>query len=504
MESTKDLRILILEGTPPDAELMLRSLSESGLEFKAKMVDAPESFATALSEFDPDILLTNFKLQGFDGTTAVKTARAQSADLPIILVSELQDDAALEVIKAGADDYVLKDRLIRLPFVVRRSLLQAAERRARRRAERAMRTLSAGNQALVHATDEGLLLREMCGVIVKQGGYRMAWIGTAENDAGKTVRLAASADHDDDYIANARISWADVPQGRGPTGTAIRTGAVVVSQDIATNPIMAPWREAALPRGFAASIALPIKDQSGVLGALTIYASEPDAFDLEEQALLTELVADLSFGLTALRDRRERDVARKHLQRTMEDMIEALATTVEARDPYTAGHQRRVAKLAAAIAREMHLPEQQVHGIYLAGLVHDVGKIHFPAEILMKPGPLSALERAMIETHAQLGYDILKNIDFPWPIAQAVLQHHERIDGSGYPNRLQGDAICLEARIIAVADHVEAMTSERAHRKPFARQAAMDEIEKGKGKLYDVGAADACLEIYHTGRLVLD
>src|SRR5581483_9032303 len=188
----------------------------------------------------------------------------------------------------------------------RRALLQAAESRARRRAERALRTLSAGNQALVHAIDEATLLREMCGVIVRQSGYRMAWVGVAESDAAKTVRPVASADDDQGYLAAARVSWADVPEGQGPTGTAIRMGQVQVCQDIATNARMVPWREMALKHGFAASIALPIKDRTGVFAALTIYATEPDAFDAAEQGLLTELADDLSFGVLAMRDRVER------------------------------------------------------------------------------------------------------------------------------------------------------------------------------------------------------
>jgi putative nucleotidyltransferase with HDIG domain len=499
------LRVLMLEDQPSDAALIERELRHAGIKFQLIRTDRREPFTRALEEFAADIVLVDYTLPDFDGISAVRLVRSRSADLPVILVTgALRDEAALEVIEAGANDYVLKERLVQLPFAVRRSLLQAGENRARRRAERALRTLSGGNQALVHADEEATLLEEMCRVVVEKGGYRMAWIGIAEHDETKTVRPAACAGHDDGYTARARVRWDESEQGHGPTGTAIRTGEVQVNQDFASNPSLAPWRADALERGFASSIALPITDRTGVFGALTIYAAEPEAFDGAEQELLSELATDLSYGVAALRDRLERDAGAKRLQRSMESTIEALASTVEARDPYTAGHQRRVAKLAASIAREMRLPEDRIHAIYLAGIVHDVGKIHFPAEILMKPGPLTPIERALIETHAQLGYDILKGIDFPWPIAQAVLQHHERLDGSGYPNRLRGDAIILDARILAVADVVEAMTSQRPHRQPAARAAAVQEIEKGRGRLYDPDVAGACLEIHRSGRLVLE
>ncbi|HQT26759.1 MAG TPA: HD-GYP domain-containing protein [Burkholderiales bacterium] len=184
----------------------------------------------------------------------------------------------------------------------------------------------------------------------------------------------------------------------------------------------------------------------------------------------------------------------------MEDAIEAISATVEMRDPYTAGHQRRVSNLAAAIAKEMGLQEDRIYGISLAGIVHDLGKIHIPAEILSKPSRLGELEYSMIKIHPQAGYDILKGIDFPWPIAKIVLQHHERLDGSGYPGGLSGDDILLEARILSVADVVESMTSHRPYRPGLGLGAALDEIEKGRGSRYDPEAVDSCLRLFREHR----
>lgn len=184
------------------------------------------------------------------------------------------------------------------------------------------------------------------------------------------------------------------------------------------------------------------------------------------------------------------------LKNSLLDSISAISATVEMRDPYTAGHQRRVAQLSTAIAVELGMSEQQVEGLYLASVVHDVGKVKIPAEILSKPGKLTEVERALIQQHAQAGYDILKSVDFPWPIAQFVLQHHERMDGSGYPNGLQGEAILLEARILALADVIEAMASHRPYRPSLGIEATLAEISSQRGTLFDADAVDAALRLF--------
>jgi PAS domain S-box-containing protein len=175
--------------------------------------------------------------------------------------------------------------------------------------------------------------------------------------------------------------------------------------------------------------------------------------------------------------------------------VQAIAVTVETKDPYTAGHQRRVADVACAIATEMNLPADQIDGIRMAAAIHDLGKISVPAEILSKPTKLTAIEFSLIKTHSQSGYDILKDIDFPWPVARTVLEHHERMNGSGYPNGLTGDNMLLESRILAVADVVESMASYRPYRPALGIDAALNEIEKNRGTLYDNAVVDACLRL---------
>jgi len=184
------------------------------------------------------------------------------------------------------------------------------------------------------------------------------------------------------------------------------------------------------------------------------------------------------------------------LRTSLLDSISAFAAILEMRDPYTAGHQRRVAHLAIAIAKEMRLPEEQVEGINLASVVHDIGKIYVPAEILSKPGSLTGLEFGLIKEHAQKGYEILNPIDFPWPIAQIVQQHHERLDGSGYPQGIKGDQITLEARILSVADVVEAMSSHRPYRAGLGIDAALEEIDAQRGSHFDPQVVDACISLF--------
>ena len=195
--------------------------------------------------------------------------------------------------------------------------------------------------------------------------------------------------------------------------------------------------------------------------------------------------------------------AEEQLRQTLNRLKKAVGTTIavlgtasETRDPYTAGHQKRVADLARTIATEMGLSTNTIEGIRMAGSIHDIGKLSIPAEILSKPTKLTNIEYSLIKGHPQIGYEMLKDVESPWPLAQIVYQHHERMNGSGYPRNLKGDDILIEARIMAVADVVEAMASHRPYRPGLGIEAALEEIEKNKGILYDDVVADACLKVF--------
>ena len=402
------------------------------------------------------------------------------------------------------------------------------------------------NHNLVHASSEDVLLQAICKTIVEQRGYRLAWVGYAQHDESKSIKIMAISDPDEDYPEVILPTWAESELGMGPSGRAIRSGATQVCQDIANDPLYRPWRDEALKRGYAASIAMPLLNEGNtVIGNLTVYATEVNAFTPAEIDLLEEMVGNLAFGVLTLHTRHERDlaliqnkeqlvqlvfqneekekraaelaiankelvfqneekekraaeltIANKELQDSLEDTVRAIATIGEMRDPYTSGHQVRVADLAAAIAKQLGLHDEQVHAIHLAGMVHDLGKIKIPVDILSKPGRITDIEFSLIKVHPQAGYDILKGIDFPWPIAQMVLQHHERLDGSGYPQGLKGDDILLEARILSVADVVEAMSSHRPYRPGLGIEVALAEITKQRGIYFDPQVVDVCLALF--------
>ncbi|MBE3092676.1 MAG: HD-GYP domain-containing protein [Chloroflexi bacterium] len=184
------------------------------------------------------------------------------------------------------------------------------------------------------------------------------------------------------------------------------------------------------------------------------------------------------------------------LQKFIEGIADIITKVIELRDPYSIGHLQRVSKLAMAIAQEMKLPQDKIRGIKIASLVHDIGKVNLPSEIVRKPGKLIEVEFNLIKSHPKISYDLLKRIDFPWPIAEIVFQHQEKIDGSGYPRGLKGDEICIEAKILGVANVVEAMSSYRSYRPALIIDEALNEIDKNKNIIFDPEVVDACIKLF--------
>ena len=252
---------------------------------------------------------------------------------------------------------------------------------AMQRSNRALRTISAGNEALIHATEEGELLQEMCDVAVKVGGYGMAWIGYARDDADKTIKQMAQACSGKECPILLPLTWDKTKQEFCPAGHAIISGKPRVVQDVLSDLEANPWRENARQFDFASCIALPLMDGDRAFGALVLFDDKKNIFDANEVKVLEEMSGDLAFGILTLRVKLAHREHEQRLQKNMLQTVEAIASIVEMRDPYTSGHQARVADLAKEIARQMGLPEEQMQAIHLAGLVHDLGKIRIPAEI---------------------------------------------------------------------------------------------------------------------------
>lgn len=323
------IRILSLEDTSADVELQQRELQCSGIDFDWRTVDCERDFKNAVADFQPHVILIDYKLPAYDGDAALKFVQTSHPHIPVIIVTgTLGELKAVQLIKNGAFDFILKDRMARLP------------------------------DAVMNAINHSRL--------------------TAERKDAE-IKLAESE---------------------------------------------------------------------------------------------------------------------KNLRSSLLDFVGSLASVIGMRDPYTAGHQRRVAELAVAMAREMELDEFTIEGLRLGCMIHDIGKIQVPAEILTKPTRLNNLEYQIVKQHVIAGYEIMKDCKFPWPIALMILQHHERLDGSGYPYGLKGDDIILEARILAVADTVEAMSSHRPYRPALGIDAALAEIAGGRGVIYCPRAVDACIRLY--------
>lgn len=358
------------------------------------------------------------------------------------------------------------------------------------RVQKALRVLSAGNEVLVHAGDELELLGRMVDIVVEMGGYAAAWVAC------------------EDTVADQALSIMREGCGAGQAGLEAGPGRIAVAEfkELAWDVLrsgQAHVRRKSLidtegqgEAGLEALLVLPLSAGGTSFGVLGVGSRDPAAFEQEEIGLFERLATDLAFGISSLRSVNERKNADQRLRNSLEAAIGVIAATVESRDPFTAGHQQRVRDLAGAIAKALGLSDEIVAGVEFGALIHDVGNVHVPAGILARPGRLCDAEFELIKTHPQIGFEIVLGIDFPWPVATMILQHHERLDGSGYPQGLKGDEILLEARILAVADVVEAMLSHRPYRPKLTLEAALQEITGKRGVRYDARVVDACVALF--------
>lgn len=372
-----------------------------------------------------------------------------------------------------------------------------------RRFKLALKVVSACVREIPQKKDRAQMLQAICKVAVNSGFYRLAWIGRVQNDAAQTLEILASHGQPADLTPLQITTWADTEASRTPSTVAINSRKTCLAQDLLHDPQFRSCHRHAAKHHLASAVALPLFRQNDIWGCLTLYSDEPFAFSNEEITVLDILGSGISFGITAFREMAENTAQlQEYAQRLsslkthLEKIIVALETAIEARRPYGSAHQRLVGEIGMAIAQEMGLPEEQAYGVRLAGILHDVGEIKLPEELLCKTGGLTEEERLQIRQHTQAGYEVLSGIDLPWPLAQTVLQHHERMNGSGYPSGLTGGNILLEAKIIAVADTIEAMAYQRHDHPRMGLPAALAEVEKGKGTLFDTAVVDAAIGLF--------
>jgi len=352
-----------------------------------------------------------------------------------------------------------------------------------------LRAIRNVNKLIVKEKNQKKLIKKICDTLIETRGYLCAWIVLLEEN-GK-LKTYAEAGLGEDFSSLLDLfkkgEWVFCAQ------EALKQSKVVIIKDKSTECANCPQVDKHIGRK---AMVVRLEYRGEIYGLMSISLPAQFINELEEQELFQEVAKDIAFSLHNMKLDEELNRSYQRLKESINAILNTISKIVESKDPYTAGHQKRVSQLAVAIAQEMKLPPEKIVGIKIASLIHDIGKIGIPSEIMSKPNKLTAIELNLIKEHAQKGYDILQNIDFPYPIAEIILQHHEKINGSGYPQGLKDDEILLEARIICVADVVEAMSSHRPYRPAYTIEQALEEISRNRGTLYDPKVVDTCLSLF--------
>lgn len=369
------------------------------------------------------------------------------------------------------------------------------------RAQRALTVLSISSASAMRSGGGAAVCLEACSALTTSGGYRFAWVGTPAPGSDARLHILARCGATDELLAAWNPHWgvAGDPQAIEVRAQREQRAIVVRGSDLID---AGGWQALAHGQGLGAVIAVPILASDHTpLGVLALGADSADAFEGEELSLLGILANQLAQAISSSDATGERDRALQQLRRIVDGSVRTIQAVVELRDPYTVGHEERVSQLAVAIARRLGLPDARVQMLEIAARLHDLGKAVVPTDILSKPGRLNPEEMALVRTHVDVGYRILCQAGFPEEVAEIVRQHHERLDGSGYPRQLRGDALMLEARVLAVADVAESMVTHRPYRPSRGIQDALKELSGGRGVRYEADVVDECLTLLRSGFL---
>ena len=449
VNSPQPLHILFLEDNEEDALLLQRKLEREGFTLFCAVARNLREFRERAEEAAWNLIIADYYLPGCKGTDALPWMRERHLDIPFILVSGIAgEEAAVETMRAGAHDFISKNNIARLIPAIERELKEAEirkkhrwEEEQHRMAEERLLRIAEELPVLIFALDREERIVGWNRQAQELTGYSLQEL----RDSGNPLeRLFPEADRCKSLFGSS------------------------------------------LPRDFSHE-------------ELDLLSKDQDIHSITWSSMAASTPVPgwrtWFFGMDITHKKR----VENQLRNITEGVIHSLVALVEVRDPYTSGHQERVATLALEMAQKSGFSPDRAEGIRIMSLVHDLGKINIPSEILCKPGKLSDIERSLIQAHPSIGYDILKNIDFPWPVAPVVLQHHERLNGSGYPQGLVDREISEEAKILAVADVVEAMSSHRPYRPALGIEAALEEIRKNRGVLYDPQAVACCEEVFNEG-----
>ena len=467
--SMQRLRVLYTEHHSTDIDLTNSHFAAYAPYIHLDIVNTAEE---ALRNLQPskinrkiyDVLLISYHLPDMNALELLKEIREiHNLDVPVVFVTGHGDEEiALQALRLGAMDYVVKNSgyLYQLPLILENAFNRTQvkrEQEALRASEEYFRSLIENSTDMIHVLNVDGIIQYASPSVERLLGYRV------EELQGKSYFDFI----DPDDVSFVRDAFESI---------------IFHPNDTASSRIEMRSRHKDGSWQYLEMVGKAAKERSG---RVILVTNSRDITARRNSA--TELVQSYA-----------------RLKETLTATIRAMVAAVEARDPYTAGHQRRVANLAGAIARQMGLSNDRVESIHLAGAIHDLGKISIPAEILSTPRKLTDIEFNIIKTHPSTGYDILKDIEFPWPIAQMVLQHHERLDGSGYPLGLKENEILLEAKIMAVADIAEAISSYRPYRPALGIDVALAEVEKNMGILYDTKAGISCIKLFREKGFVFE
>jgi response regulator RpfG family c-di-GMP phosphodiesterase len=511
----KPLRVLMVEDSEDDALLTIHVLRKGGYDPVYERVETAEAMRKALEKGSWDVIICDYQMPKFNGFTAIALLKETNIDIPLIIVSgAIGEETAVECMRSGANDYVMKNNLSRLTPAVERELKEEESRVQRKQAEEALRK---SRDSVEQLAEERARIAEIGRIVGSTLDINQVYERVA-TEARKLIpydrllvnrKITQDGEFIVDYIAgvdNPRRRIGDLYPSRGSaTGVAMgmRTGILIQPDDAEEIKDLYPNLYETFKTGLRSTMSVPLIAKDEVIGTMNFRSKKLKAYTEKDLQLAESIGMQIAGAIANAQLFADLQQMEKKLQGTLDSLRRAVGTTmqvmvsaVETRDPYTSGHQTRSANLARAIAMEMELPQDRIDGIRMAGSIHDIGKLSIPAEILSKPTKLSEIELSLIKEHANKGYEILKNVESAWPLAEIVYQHHERMDGSGYPRNLKGEEILLEARILTVADVVEAMASHRPYRPGLGIDAALNEIEKNKGLFYDNAVADACLRLF--------
>ncbi len=474
-------RIMVVDDEPDVISPLCEMLTDEGYE-TAGFCKGSEAIET-LTKQEFDLLITDLIMPDMDGIDVLRAGLEIDPNLVgIIMTGHATVQTAIEAMKAGAIDYILKPFKMENLLPVLSRAMQIRSLRAENLQLRETLAIHELGKAIAFSSDLNSIMNMVADAALLQCKADEVSIMLPTAD-GKNLYIAAASGSE-----RAENIGIHIPIEQGIAGWVARNHEPVVLQGEVNDPRMAPIK----PRSeIHTAVSMPMMSSGKIVGVLNVNITKNYRhFTMGQLKALGILVSIVSPIL-------EKTQLYIQLIKSVEDTVRAMAMIVEKRDMYTAGHQERVANLAVNIANDMKLSEKQVNGLRLAGIIHDIGKLNVPSEILTKPTALNRIELELVKMHAEAGYNILETIDFPYPVAQIVYQHHERMNGSGYPRALKGNEILIESRILAVADVVEAISSHRPYRPAQGIDKALKEISDNKCILYDPTVAEACLRLFN-------